>query len=148
MRSCFWTTPYKGVVFPQFGGQSVKRSQVVVELHISAAQATLRIHDDGRGFDPGTIPPGHLGVGIMREQAESVGIALKIDNRAGYGTEIIAEWQAREGRGNIARGHSSMDGVKTTRMLCKRHPETQVIALIRFQDGALAQFPDTAALTT
>ncbi|MBN1581734.1 MAG: PAS domain-containing protein [Anaerolineae bacterium] len=72
-------------------------SQVTVELHASPAQATLRVHDNGRGFDLDTIPPGHLGVGIMHERAESVGIAFKIDSRAGYGTEITAEWQVRGG---------------------------------------------------
>jgi NarL family two-component system response regulator LiaR len=32
-----------------------------------------------------------------------------------------------------------MDGIETTRILCERHPETQVIALTSFQDGDLVQ---------
>ncbi|MBN1138976.1 MAG: PAS domain-containing protein [Anaerolineae bacterium] len=69
-------------------------SQVEVELRVNPAQAALCIKDNGCGFDPAVIPPGHLGVGIMRERAESVGIALQIDSQAGSGTKTVAIWQA------------------------------------------------------
>jgi signal transduction histidine kinase len=54
---------------------------------------TLRIADNGQGFNPALIPPGHLGVGIMGERAEAVGAALTIESAAGQGTRIEIDWQ-------------------------------------------------------
>jgi two-component system nitrate/nitrite sensor histidine kinase NarX len=53
----------------------------------------LRIRDDGRGFDPASIPPDHLGVGIMRERAATVGATLEIESQAGHGTQIVIVWK-------------------------------------------------------
>ena len=33
----------------------------------------LRVIDDGRGFDPTTVPDGHLGLAGMRSRAERLG---------------------------------------------------------------------------
>jgi signal transduction histidine kinase len=52
----------------------------------------LCISDDGRGFDPDTIPPDHLGVGIMRERAEAIGATLTIESEVGHGTEVMVVW--------------------------------------------------------
>jgi signal transduction histidine kinase len=48
--------------------------------------AELSVSDDGRGFDPRSIPAGHLGIGIMRERAEAIGGLLTIDSVPGGGT--------------------------------------------------------------
>lgn len=53
----------------------------------------LRIDDDGRGFDPATVPPDHLGLGIMRERAEAIGAKLDITSRPGRGTQIKVKWK-------------------------------------------------------
>ncbi|MBL7065099.1 MAG: GAF domain-containing protein [Anaerolineae bacterium] len=58
----------------------------------------LRISDDGRGFDPDSIPPDHLGVGIMRERAEAIGATLTVESEIGHGTEVMVVWTADEGR--------------------------------------------------
>jgi two-component system nitrate/nitrite sensor histidine kinase NarX len=52
----------------------------------------LRIRDDGRGFDPSEVPAGHLGLGIMRERAESIGAMFQIESQIGHGTQIEVTW--------------------------------------------------------
>jgi signal transduction histidine kinase len=52
----------------------------------------LCISDDGRGFDPEGIPPESLGLGIMRERAETIGATLTVEGEIGCGTEVIVAW--------------------------------------------------------
>jgi signal transduction histidine kinase len=47
--------------------------------------------DDGRGFDPRVVPPGHLGLMSMTTRAERLGGSLSIDSRPGAGTRIGVE---------------------------------------------------------
>jgi PAS domain S-box-containing protein len=67
----------------------------------SSGGVELCISDDGRGFNPADVSPQHLGLGIMRERAESIGAALRIDSRVGHGTRVVAVWtgemRAQEG---------------------------------------------------
>ena len=79
-----------------------------VVKHARASQATVRlrgrppasvelhISDDGRGFDPASVPPDHLGLGIMCERAEAIGAALEIDSQPGHGTQITVVWEEGE----------------------------------------------------
>ncbi len=48
----------------------------------------LRIVDNGRGFDVDNVPPGHLGLSIMRERAEAVGADLVLRAAPGHGTDL------------------------------------------------------------
>ena len=52
----------------------------------------LCISDNGCGFDPQRVPPGHLGLCIMHERAASVGARLRVDSRPGEGTRIAVRW--------------------------------------------------------
>jgi nitrate/nitrite-specific signal transduction histidine kinase len=52
----------------------------------------LSIADDGCGFDVKDIPPDHLGVGIMRERAETIGAKLAIESQVGQGTKVTVLW--------------------------------------------------------
>jgi signal transduction histidine kinase len=52
----------------------------------------LRVRDDGRGFDPQSIPAGHLGLSIMRERAAKIGASMQIESKPGQGTTITAIW--------------------------------------------------------
>ena len=52
----------------------------------------MRISDDGRGFDPQSVPPESLGLGIMRERAEAIGATLAIGSEVGRGTEVMVKW--------------------------------------------------------
>lgn len=54
----------------------------------------LRLRDDGRGFDPASVPSGHLGLGIMRERAEAIGASITFQTQPGAGTEVIVTWPA------------------------------------------------------
>ena len=54
--------------------------------------ATLTVRDDGRGFDPGAVPSGHMGLHIMNERLERVAATLRVDSAPGAGTTIHAAW--------------------------------------------------------
>lgn len=49
----------------------------------------LKISDNGKGFEPHKVTSEHLGVGIMRERAETIGAELRVESRLGSGTDII-----------------------------------------------------------
>lgn len=55
-------------------------------------QVELSVRDDGLGFNLADIPGGHLGLGIMRERAQSIGAALNVTSHRGAGTEITIVW--------------------------------------------------------
>ena len=69
-------------------------SQASVNLRCQPEEAKLCIRDDGRGFDPRSVPPESLGLGIMRERAEAVGAALTVESEVGRGTEVVVKWRA------------------------------------------------------
>ena len=50
------------------------------------------VEDDGAGFDPSAAATGHLGLGIMRERAESVKARLLICSAPGEGTKVSVTW--------------------------------------------------------
>jgi PAS domain S-box-containing protein len=54
-------------------------------------RCVLVASDDGRGFDPRTVPPGHLGLAGMAARAERLGGDLSIDSRPGGGTRISVD---------------------------------------------------------
>jgi signal transduction histidine kinase len=57
----------------------------------------LQISDDGRSFDPGTIPAGHMGISIMAERAKKIGGNCQIQSEPGHGTEIKVTWSDPKG---------------------------------------------------
>lgn len=61
-------------------------------LHVDADLVTLQIRDDGCGFDPEDIPPGHYGLSMMRERAKTIGADLSITSQPGHGSEIFICW--------------------------------------------------------
>jgi PAS domain S-box-containing protein len=48
----------------------------------------LRIVDDGKGFDPTSVPDGHLGLTGMRARADRIGAQFACTSRPGNGTTI------------------------------------------------------------
>jgi nitrate/nitrite-specific signal transduction histidine kinase len=66
--------------------------QVTLHLDCQPGHLHLYIQDDGLGFDAGSIPPGHLGVAIMRERANSIGASLTIESQPGQGTTVALDW--------------------------------------------------------
>ena len=48
----------------------------------------LRVQDDGKGFDPGRVPDGHLGLAGMRARTERMGARFEVTSKPGAGTTI------------------------------------------------------------
>ena len=65
-------------------------SSIRVTLRAGARTVTLRVHDDGQGFDPATLPRTRRGIGLatMRERAQEIGARLDIRSREGAGTTV------------------------------------------------------------
>jgi signal transduction histidine kinase len=51
----------------------------------------ITVADNGRGFNPATIPPDRYGIRGMRERADLVGATLKLESRDRDGTRITIE---------------------------------------------------------
>jgi PAS domain S-box-containing protein len=67
-------------------------SQVLIHLQYDNGTVALSIRDDGCGFDPGQVPPGHYGLNIMQERAKAAGAALTIWSEPGQGAEVAVRW--------------------------------------------------------
>lgn len=67
-------------------------SSAQVELYFGASEATLRLQDNGRGFEPETLAAlrpgreGSYGLQGVRERLELVGGSLRLESRPGEGT--------------------------------------------------------------
>ncbi len=61
----------------------------------TGTHATVRITDDGRGFDPLLPRPGHFGISqsVQRRMAEVGGLA-QVESAPGHGTRVTLEWPA------------------------------------------------------
>ncbi len=68
-------------------------NQVRMLLHLHPQKAELIIEDNGSGFDLNSIPSGHLGLGIMKERAESIQASLRVDSQIGKGTHVSVIWR-------------------------------------------------------
>jgi len=64
---------------------------VVLRLTRQKDEILLEIRDNGRGFDPASSFPGHLGLHSMQERIAKVGGTLTIESKPGLGTCICAE---------------------------------------------------------
>jgi two-component system nitrate/nitrite sensor histidine kinase NarX len=71
---------------------SRKRKKTALSQAVFSQSVIMSIRDNGRGFDPGSIIGEHLGLGIMRERASNMHIALSIKSKPGIGTEISLHW--------------------------------------------------------
>jgi signal transduction histidine kinase len=71
-------------------------SQVDVHFRCNEGRAELSIGDNGKGFDPNQVPPGCLGLGIMRERASAIGADLRVQSQLGQGTEINVAWRVNK----------------------------------------------------
>jgi signal transduction histidine kinase len=66
-----------------------KATQVSLRLESSdEAILELRIEDNGIGFDPLQVPPGHFGIVGLREQADLIGAQLDIQSKPEGGTRV------------------------------------------------------------
>jgi signal transduction histidine kinase len=74
--------------------QHARATRVGVTLSYMDDEVTLDVRDDGRGFDPLTLPPrgasGGFGLGGMRARAERLAGTVDIESEPGIGTAISA----------------------------------------------------------
>lgn len=68
--------------------QHAEADRAYVRLGISSAEARLVIEDDGRGFDPSTIPAGSFGLVGMNERVKLLGGRLSIESETDQGTRL------------------------------------------------------------
>lgn len=64
--------------------------QIHVVLETQGGAAVLRVEDDGTGFDPTLVPPGHYGLSGMQERLLLLGGRLDVRSRPGEGTTVTA----------------------------------------------------------
>ncbi len=72
-------------------------SRARVSLRSRPEGVKLCIRDDGCGFDPEGISPDSLGLGIMKERAETIGATLRIESQVDQGTQVTVIWPLDEG---------------------------------------------------
>ncbi len=70
----------------------VQASRVTVSLDCEPDRATLRISDDGRGFDPASVQAHQMGMKIMHERAKAIGATIRTKSQPGQGTELGVTW--------------------------------------------------------
>jgi signal transduction histidine kinase len=61
---------------------------ITTTITADAAAVTVQVNDNGRGFDPASVPPGHLGLQTMRERAAAIGATFHLASAPGKGTTI------------------------------------------------------------
>ena len=77
-----------------------KASQARVNLEAGGEKITLRISDNGRGFDLEVMELHGMGVGFMRERAGDIDAQLFINSQPDQGTEVLIVWEAQLWRRN------------------------------------------------
>lgn len=63
-----------------------RASKVTIQLIVTPAQVEMMISDDGRGFDPASIPDGHYGLIGLSERVRLLGGTVRLDSAPGAGT--------------------------------------------------------------
>jgi PAS domain S-box-containing protein len=62
----------------------------------AATAVALWVRDDGRGFDPALVSPGHLGLQSMGERAQAIGAQLDLHSVLNQGTVVGISWPRPE----------------------------------------------------
>jgi signal transduction histidine kinase len=69
-------------------------SHVEIYVNSQSGHVELTIQDNGTGFNPDDIDPGHLGLSIMRDRVQNVGGTIEIISQNDRGTLIKITWIA------------------------------------------------------
>jgi signal transduction histidine kinase len=86
-----------------------RASRAWANLQIGPGGTTLRIRDNGRGFDPEAGIAQQIGLNIMRERAEAIGATLTIESQPGRGTEVIVNRVAEAETEIDDKGRTTID---------------------------------------
>lgn len=77
---------------------AVKHSQaerISLRLDCEAGEVRFSVEDFGAGFEPSSVPAGHLGLTSMRERAEDLGGRLAVVSTPGGGTTVTGSIPSR-----------------------------------------------------
>ncbi|MDQ7849575.1 MAG: GAF domain-containing sensor histidine kinase [Armatimonadota bacterium] len=78
-------------------------SRVRVAVGVDHREVSITVEDNGRGFNPATVPPSRTGRGLgllgMRERAELLGGRLVVESTVGQGTRVHGVLPLRDGGG-------------------------------------------------
>ena len=69
---------------------------ITTTITTDAAAVTVQVTDNGRGFDPASVPPGHLGPQTMRERAAAIGATFHLASAPGKGTTITFQMPSQQ----------------------------------------------------
>ncbi len=62
--------------------------QVRLDIRRDGADVLMSITDDGKGFDPASVPDGHLGLAGMRARADRIGATFTCISTPGNGATV------------------------------------------------------------
>ncbi|HWH33204.1 MAG TPA: ATP-binding protein [Egibacteraceae bacterium] len=68
-----------------------KADTVEVRVEVVEGRIRLEICDDGAGFDPAAVPPGHHGLGLMSQRVGLARGTFRVDSEQGAGTTVHVE---------------------------------------------------------
>lgn len=71
-------------------GKYAEASQAVVSLQNMGSYITVEVHDNGKGFEVGSVAPTSHGLAGMRHRVEAAGGRLTVASTKGSGTQITA----------------------------------------------------------
>jgi len=69
---------------------------ITTTITADAAAVTVQVNDNGRGFEPASVPPGHLGLQTMRERAAAIGATFHLASAPGKGTTITFQMPSQQ----------------------------------------------------
>jgi len=69
---------------------------ITTTITAGAAAVTVQVTDNGRGFDPASVPPGHLGLQTMRERAAAIGATFHLASAPGKGITITFQMPSQQ----------------------------------------------------
>jgi signal transduction histidine kinase len=97
-------------------GNHAMASEVQMRLSsLDDSELDMSIRDNGIGFDPDSVPPGHYGLVGLREQAQLINAQLRIDSTANRGTRIRVTLRTQPAALYLAGAHTEqgIGGAKT-----------------------------------
>ncbi|MHB9031876.1 MAG: PAS domain S-box protein [Anaerolineae bacterium] len=65
-----------------------RATKIIISLQSLGNGLELSVRDDGRGFEMGSVGPGHFGLDIMRERSAALGLQMNVSSQPGHGTVI------------------------------------------------------------
>jgi signal transduction histidine kinase len=80
---------------------------ITTTITADAAAVAVQVNDNGRGFDPASVPPGHLGLQTMRERAAAIGATFHLASAPGNGTTITFQVPSQQSVPGPARPPSA-----------------------------------------